>query len=84
MWDGTKCQNPLLNVAVASDALEGESTVAKERMNLTANVLVYDNHLEVARDLKVSFAIDLTVVLYQRCPILLVEGHSLARVWLQP
>ncbi|XP_016145812.1 protection of telomeres protein 1 [Sinocyclocheilus grahami] len=52
VWDGTKCQHPLLNVAVASDALEGESTVAKDRMNLTANVLVYDNHLEVARDLK--------------------------------
>ncbi|XP_058623683.1 protection of telomeres protein 1 isoform X3 [Onychostoma macrolepis] len=52
VWDGTKCRHPLLNVAVASDALEGESTVAKDRMNLTANVLVYDNHLEVARDLK--------------------------------
>uniref|UniRef100_A0A8C1CMF8 Protection of telomeres protein 1 n=1 Tax=Cyprinus carpio carpio TaxID=630221 RepID=A0A8C1CMF8_CYPCA len=52
VWDGTKCQHPLLNVAVASDALEGESTVVKDRMNLTANVLVYDNHLEVARELK--------------------------------
>ncbi|XP_067292194.1 protection of telomeres protein 1 isoform X3 [Pseudorasbora parva] len=52
VWDGTKCEHPLLNVAVASDALEGESTVAKDRMNLTANVLVYDNHMEAARDLK--------------------------------
>uniref|UniRef100_A0A8C1VEE8 Protection of telomeres protein 1 n=1 Tax=Cyprinus carpio TaxID=7962 RepID=A0A8C1VEE8_CYPCA len=52
VWDGTKCQHPLLNVAVAPDALEGESTVVKDRMNLTANVLVYDNHLEVARELK--------------------------------
>ncbi|XP_077067158.1 protection of telomeres protein 1 isoform X1 [Siphateles boraxobius] len=52
VWDGTKCEHPLLNVAVASDALEGESTVAKDRMNLTANVLVYDNHMEVAQDLK--------------------------------
>lgn len=62
MWDGTKCEHPLLNVAVASDTLEGESTVAKDRMNLTANVLVYDNHMEAAQDLKVSFAIDLAVV----------------------
>lgn len=84
VWDGTKCQHPLLKVAVASDALEGESTVAKDRMNLTANVLVYDNHLEVARDLKVSFPIDLSMVPYQRCPILLVEGRTPARVWLHP
>lgn len=28
VWDGTKCQHPLLNVAVASDTLEEESTVA--------------------------------------------------------
>lgn len=52
VWDGTRCQHPLLKVAVAPDALEGECTLAKDKMNLTANVLVYDNHLEVARDLK--------------------------------
>ncbi|XP_057186208.1 protection of telomeres protein 1 isoform X1 [Triplophysa rosa] len=52
VWDGTKCQHPLLNVAVPPDSVEGESTVAKDRMNLTANVLVYDNHIEVARSLK--------------------------------
>uniref|UniRef100_A0A8C1QJF2 Protection of telomeres protein 1 ssDNA-binding domain-containing protein n=1 Tax=Cyprinus carpio TaxID=7962 RepID=A0A8C1QJF2_CYPCA len=54
VWDGTKCQHPLLNVAVASDTLEEESTVTKDRMNLTVKVLVYKNHLESARDLKVS------------------------------
>ncbi|XP_039514000.1 protection of telomeres protein 1 isoform X2 [Pimephales promelas] len=52
VWDGTKCEHPLLNIAVASDALVGESTAAKDRMNLTANVLVYDNHMEAAQDLK--------------------------------
>ncbi|XP_056307963.1 protection of telomeres protein 1 isoform X3 [Danio aesculapii] len=52
VWDGTRCQHPLLKVAVAPDELEGECTLAKDKMNLTANVLVYDNHLEVARDLK--------------------------------
>lgn len=70
VWDGTKCQHPLLKVAVASDALEGESTVAKDRMNLTANVLVYDNHLEVARDLKPGTFLQLynLHVLLQRAP----------------
>ncbi|XP_051546392.1 protection of telomeres protein 1-like isoform X2 [Myxocyprinus asiaticus] len=52
VWDGTKCEHPLLKVAVAPDTLEGESTVAKDRMNLTANILVYDNHMAVARGLK--------------------------------
>ncbi|XP_073798292.1 protection of telomeres protein 1 isoform X6 [Danio rerio] len=52
VWDGTRCQLPLLQVAVPPDELEGECTLAKDKMNLTANVLVYDNHLEVARDLK--------------------------------
>ncbi|XP_072527498.1 protection of telomeres protein 1 isoform X2 [Salminus brasiliensis] len=52
VWDGTECGHPLLNVAVAPDALEGESTSFQDRQNLTANILVYDNHLEVARMLK--------------------------------
>ncbi|XP_051548820.1 protection of telomeres protein 1-like isoform X3 [Myxocyprinus asiaticus] len=52
VWDGTKGEHPLLKVAVTPDTIEGESTVAKDRMNLTANVLVYDNHVEVARCLK--------------------------------
>ncbi|KAI4872132.1 hypothetical protein NFI96_031080 [Prochilodus magdalenae] len=52
VWDGTKCEHPLLNVAVAPDALEGESTNSQDDENLTANILVYDNHLEVARTLQ--------------------------------
>ncbi|XP_073724895.1 protection of telomeres protein 1 [Misgurnus anguillicaudatus] len=52
VWDGTKCDYPLLKVAVPPDAIEGESTGAKDRMNLIANVLVYDNHFEVAQSLK--------------------------------
>ncbi|XP_062848362.1 protection of telomeres protein 1 [Trichomycterus rosablanca] len=52
VWDGTKCTHPLLSVAVASDSLEGESTTAQDRENMTANVLVYDNHVEVAKKLK--------------------------------
>lgn len=52
VWDGTECGHPLLNVAVAPDALEGESTSFQDQQNMTANILVYDNHLEVARMLK--------------------------------
>ncbi|TRY86280.1 hypothetical protein DNTS_009308 [Danionella cerebrum] len=52
VWDGTRCEYPLQSYTVASDAVEGEDTEAKDRRNLTAYILVYDNHLEVARDLK--------------------------------
>ncbi|XP_066525120.1 protection of telomeres protein 1 [Hoplias malabaricus] len=52
VWDGTKCGHPLLNVAVAPDALEGESTKIQDRENMTANILVFDNHVEVARTVK--------------------------------
>ncbi|XP_076863405.1 protection of telomeres protein 1 isoform X2 [Brachyhypopomus gauderio] len=52
VWDGTKCEHPLLRVAVAADSWEGQSTPSQDGANLTANVLVYDNHLEVAKTLK--------------------------------
>uniref|UniRef100_A0A3B1K7Q9 Protection of telomeres protein 1 n=1 Tax=Astyanax mexicanus TaxID=7994 RepID=A0A3B1K7Q9_ASTMX len=52
VWDGTECGHSLLNVAAAPDALEGESTCFQDQQNMTANILVYDNHLEVARMLQ--------------------------------
>ncbi|XP_053497240.1 protection of telomeres protein 1 isoform X2 [Ictalurus furcatus] len=52
VWDGTKCAHPLLNVAVAPDALEGQSSPSQDRENMIANVLVYDNHVEGASKLK--------------------------------
>lgn len=36
------------------NTLEGSPTLSKDMANLTANVLVYDNHVEVARQFKVS------------------------------
>lgn len=67
VWDGTKCAHPLLNVAVAPEALEGEPTNSQDRENLTANILVFDNHVELARTLKVrdktfhTFKLNITV-----------------------
>ncbi|XP_026876548.2 protection of telomeres protein 1 [Electrophorus electricus] len=52
VWDGTKCGYPLLDVAVATDTWEGQSTTSKDREDMTANILVYDNHVEVAKTLK--------------------------------
>ncbi|XP_029910502.1 protection of telomeres protein 1 isoform X2 [Myripristis murdjan] len=52
VWDGTRCPHPLLKVAVEPGISEGTYSIAKERQNLVANVLVYDNHVELARQLK--------------------------------
>ncbi|KPP77294.1 protection of telomeres protein 1-like [Scleropages formosus] len=51
VWDGTRCTHPLLNVFVKPEALEGSVNVASGT-DLVANVLVYDNHVEVAQELK--------------------------------
>lgn len=53
VWDGTRCSYPLLTVPVPPEALEGGSPAVTDRQNLIANVLVYDNHVEVAHALKV-------------------------------
>ncbi|XP_028814571.1 protection of telomeres protein 1 [Denticeps clupeoides] len=52
VWDGSKCTHPLVNVAVEPGTLEGASTLAKDRQNLTANILVFDNHVEFAQAVK--------------------------------
>ncbi|XP_058502201.1 protection of telomeres protein 1 isoform X1 [Solea solea] len=52
VWDGTKCPRALLKVIVEPNVTEGPSSFSKEKENLIANVLVYDNHVEFARELK--------------------------------
>lgn len=53
VWDGTRCPHTLLKVIVEPNITEGPSSFSAERENLIANVLVYDNHVEFARQLKV-------------------------------
>ncbi|KAM7397316.1 hypothetical protein PAMP_020300 [Pampus punctatissimus] len=52
VWDGTRCPHTLLKVIVKPNVTEGPSSFSAERDSLIANVLVYDNHVEVARQLK--------------------------------
>ncbi|XP_054476150.1 protection of telomeres protein 1 [Anoplopoma fimbria] len=52
VWDGTRCAHPLLKVIVDPDLMEGPSSFSKERESLVANILVYDNHVELAGKLK--------------------------------
>ncbi|KAJ4921597.1 hypothetical protein JOQ06_022399, partial [Pogonophryne albipinna] len=52
VWDGTRSAYTLLKVIVQPDATEGPSSFPPERERLIANILVYDNHVECARQLK--------------------------------
>nr|XP_046250001.1 protection of telomeres protein 1 isoform X2 [Scatophagus argus] len=52
VWDGTRCPHALLKVIVEPNVTEGPSSFSAARERLIANVLVYDNHVEVARQLK--------------------------------
>ncbi|XP_076590016.1 protection of telomeres protein 1 isoform X1 [Chaetodon auriga] len=52
VWDGTRCPHTLLKVIVEPNATEGPCSFSKKREELIANVLVYDNHVEFAKQLK--------------------------------
>uniref|UniRef100_A0A3B3YJ53 Protection of telomeres protein 1 ssDNA-binding domain-containing protein n=1 Tax=Poecilia mexicana TaxID=48701 RepID=A0A3B3YJ53_9TELE len=53
VWDGTRCPHALLKVIVEPNSTEGPSSFSKYKESHIANVLVYDNHVEVSRHLKV-------------------------------
>ncbi|XP_070687134.1 protection of telomeres protein 1 [Pempheris klunzingeri] len=52
VWDGTRSPHTLLRVIVEPNATEGPSSFSAEKESLIANVLVYDNHVEFAKQLK--------------------------------
>uniref|UniRef100_A0A8C5HC73 Protection of telomeres protein 1 n=1 Tax=Gouania willdenowi TaxID=441366 RepID=A0A8C5HC73_GOUWI len=52
VWDGSQCPHTLLKVIVEPDSVEGPVSFSENKENLIANVLVYDNHVEFARQLK--------------------------------
>lgn len=55
VWDGTKCRHPLLEVWVEPGVMEAAPALELWKgQELVANVLVYDNHVETARQLKVG------------------------------
>ncbi|XP_076026219.1 protection of telomeres protein 1 isoform X2 [Genypterus blacodes] len=49
VWDGTRCPHPLLR---GRGEPSSSSSSSKERQNLVASVFVYDNHVELAQQLK--------------------------------
>ncbi|XP_032378869.1 protection of telomeres protein 1 [Etheostoma spectabile] len=52
VWDGTRCPHTLLKVIVERSVTEGRTSFSPERESLIANIFVYDNHTEFARQLK--------------------------------
>ncbi|KAG8439848.1 hypothetical protein GDO86_005860 [Hymenochirus boettgeri] len=54
VWDGTKSSAPSWKVFVENDALEGNRKCIHQLKNLTIDLLVYDNHVESAKSLKIG------------------------------
>ncbi|XP_063783236.1 protection of telomeres protein 1 isoform X2 [Pseudophryne corroboree] len=57
VWDGTTCASITWKVLVEDDALEGDRTAISRLQNITIDILVYDNHVEMAKSLKVGSCI---------------------------
>ncbi|XP_056429745.1 protection of telomeres protein 1 isoform X2 [Hyla sarda] len=54
VWDGTKCSSLSWKVYVEDDVLEGDRDTISQLQSFTIDILVYDNHLELAKSLKVG------------------------------
>ncbi|NXG21180.1 POTE1 protein, partial [Grallaria varia] len=54
IWDGTKCPYPSWKVPVEAKDLEGEKSRLRQLRNLTVDILVYDNHVHLAKSLKIG------------------------------
>ncbi|ETE66339.1 Protection of telomeres protein 1, partial [Ophiophagus hannah] len=54
IWDGTKCPFPSWNVFVKEEDLEGDGSLLRRLKYLTVDVVAYDNHVHVAKLLKIG------------------------------
>ncbi|XP_005146151.2 protection of telomeres protein 1 [Melopsittacus undulatus] len=54
VWDGTTCRYPTWKVRVEARDLEGDEDHLCRLQDLTVDILVYDNHVHLARSLKIG------------------------------
>uniref|UniRef100_A0A674GDP7 Protection of telomeres protein 1 n=1 Tax=Taeniopygia guttata TaxID=59729 RepID=A0A674GDP7_TAEGU len=54
VWDGTKCPYRTWKVPVEAKDLEGEKVLLHQLRNLAVDILVYDNHVQLAESLKIG------------------------------
>ncbi|XP_015688003.1 protection of telomeres protein 1 [Protobothrops mucrosquamatus] len=54
VWDGTKCPFPSWNVLVKEEDLKGDEYFLRRLKYLTVDIVAYDNHVHVAKLLKIG------------------------------
>ncbi|NWU82110.1 POTE1 protein, partial [Onychorhynchus coronatus] len=54
VWDGTKCPYPTWRVPVEAKDLEGQKVLLRQLRDLMVDILVYDNHVQLAKSLKIG------------------------------
>ncbi|KFP28559.1 Protection of telomeres protein 1 [Colius striatus] len=52
VWDGTKCPYPTWKVPVEARDLEGDKVLLHQLREVTVDILVYDNHVQLAKSIK--------------------------------
>ncbi|KAK2489866.1 hypothetical protein MC885_012654 [Smutsia gigantea] len=63
VWDGTRTPFPSWRVLIQDLALEGDLSHINRLQNLTIDILVYDNHVQVAKSLKLHWGVVLVLSL---------------------
>ncbi|XP_066039079.1 protection of telomeres protein 1 isoform X3 [Chamaea fasciata] len=54
VWDGTRCPYPTWKVPVEAKDLEGDKVLLHQLRDLAVDILVYDNHVQLAESLKIG------------------------------
>ncbi|NXR34318.1 POTE1 protein, partial [Zosterops hypoxanthus] len=54
VWDGTRCPYPTWKVPVEAKDLEGDKVLLHQLRDLVVDILVYDNHVQLAESLKIG------------------------------
>ncbi|NXR78383.1 POTE1 protein, partial [Pycnonotus jocosus] len=54
VWDGTKCPYPTWKVPVEAKDLEGDKVLLRQLRDLVVDILVYDNHVQLAESLEIG------------------------------
>uniref|UniRef100_A0A8C6KYU1 Protection of telomeres protein 1 n=1 Tax=Nothobranchius furzeri TaxID=105023 RepID=A0A8C6KYU1_NOTFU len=54
VWDGTKCPYTQSDVTIDPDTIEGPASFSGTKKSFIANILVFDNHVVCAKQLKIG------------------------------
>ncbi|XP_077121043.1 protection of telomeres protein 1 [Ranitomeya variabilis] len=77
VWDGTKCVSRSWKVLVEDGALIGDRDFISRLQNISIDILVYDNHVELAKSLKIrSYVVIQNIHAKLHSAANVIQGHD--------